>query len=274
MNTKLLFYLNLILLSACNQPEIKIKQTDKCFEQFPKDRDFKDNIASYRWSQAKESYMISTGDSWTYSSTVIFEKYNDLDYRLKTINFNRDSFSTERKLTKQDWEYICSSFDSLGFWCTNAELDRMSIDGHETTITGKIDSHYHIIRLDAYDKTLKDIHWNAYKKNLLKTSLNLLRFGGFQGLKKPRFMLNTIKTDSIRIESYFTDPFIESSEMFLNQIKADSKEGVFLIKIPKSALGKVHLIAKAVFFNGEKFTYEVDIDEYFLNKIREKRFYE
>ena len=56
------------------------------------------------------------------------------------------------------------------------------------------------------------------------------------------------------------------------KITNNSKEDVFFIKIPKSALGKFHLVAKAVFFNGEKFTYEVDIDEYFLNKIREKKF--
>ena len=77
-------------MSACNQPEIKIKQTDKCFEQFPKDRDFKDNIASNGWSEAKESYMIHTGESWNYSTTVVFEKHNDMDYRLRTKQFNID----------------------------------------------------------------------------------------------------------------------------------------------------------------------------------------
>ena len=259
-------------MTACNQPEIKIKQSDKCFEQFPKDRDFKENIASNGWSEAKESYMIHTGDSWTYTSTVIFEKYNDVDYRLRTINFNRDSFSTERKMTKQDWEYICSSFDSLNFWCTDFNEPIYSTDGHKTNIIGKIDSHFHQIRIGNYNKYERHNGLSDSKRKLLKISLNLLRFGGFEGLKKPWFMINTIKTDSITIEGYFKDPFIESSEMFLNQIKVDSKEDVFFIKIPKSALGKFHLVAKAVFFNGEKFTYEVDIDEYFLNKIRENFF--
>ena len=261
-------------MTACNQAEIKIKQTDKCFEQFPKDRDFKEDIAANAWSEAKESYIIHTGDSWTYSTAVVFEKYNDLDYRLRTKHFNRDSFKTERKITKQDWEYICSSLDSLNFWCTDFKELIYSTDGHETNIIGKIDSHFHQIRIGNYNRYERHDGLSDSKRKLLKTSLNLLKFGGFEGLKKPRFVMNTIKTDSIRIDSYFTDPFIESSEMFLNQIKVDSKEDIFFIKIHKSALGKVHLVAKAVFFNGEKFTYEVDIDEYFLNKIREKKYYE
>lgn len=261
-------------MSACNQPEIKIKQTDKCFEQFPKDRDFKDNIASNGWSQAKESYMIHTGDSWTYSSAVIFEKYNDVDYRLRAINFNRDSFLTERKLTKQDWEYVCSTFDSLNFWCSNPEWEKMVIDGHETTITGKIDSHYHSIRLDDYHRLINSSRWDGYKKELLKLSLNLLRFGGFEGLKKPNIHINTEGVDSTQIVAFYRSPFIESTEFFVNQVKVEPNQDVYYFKIAKTDLGKIRIKTYVNFLNGEKYTYTVDVNEHFLNKIREKKIYE
>ncbi len=229
-----MLYFNLILLTACNQAEIKIKQTDKCFEQFPKDRDFEENIASNGWSKARESYMINTGDSWTYSSAVIFEKYNDVDYRLRAINSNRDSFSTERKMTKQDWEYICSSMDSLNFWCTDFNEPIYSTDGHKTNIIGKIDSHFHQIRIGNYNKYERHNGLSDSKRKLLKTSLNLLRFGGFEGLKKPNFHIDTEGVDSMQIVAFYRSPFIESFEFFINEVKIQTNRDAHYIKISSS----------------------------------------
>ena len=273
MNTKYLLYLNFILLTACKS-EIKIKQTDKCFEQFPKDRDFKEDIAANAWSEAKESYMIHTGDSWTFSTTVVFEKYNDLDYRLRTKHFNRDSFKTERKITKLDWEYICSTFDSLNFWCSNPEWDKISIDGHETIMIGKIDSHYHSIRIYDYPISEKDSVLSKYKKELLKTSLNLLRFGGFEGLKKPNFRIDTEGVDSTQIVAFYKSPFIQTSDLFINNVEIKSKQDVYYFKIGKKDTKKIELKSHATFVNGETYIYTVDVNQYFLNRIRERNFYE
>ena len=218
--------------------------------------------------------MIHTGDSWTYASTVIFEKYNDLDYRLKTINFNMDSFSTERKLTKQDWEYVCSTFDSLNFWCTDFNEPVYSTDGHEIKIMGKIDSHFHQIRIGDYHMYQLHNDLSDSKRELIKTSLNLLRFGGFESLKKPYFLIDTEGVDSIQIVAFYRSPFIESPEFFINQVEIKPNQGEFYFKIAKTDLGKLRLKTNAVFLNGEIYTYQVDVNEYFLNKIREKRFYE
>ena len=268
MNLKLFLYSSLLLLFACRESEIKSQQVERCFENFPKDKDTKEYLSSTLrlYTQAKEAYIIHTGDNWTYSTTIIFEKYNDWDYRLRTKYHNHDSIVTGSQISKQDWDYVCSSMDSLNFWCTNPKWESTEIDGHETTIIGKIDSHFHRIRVDNYrfnyeNRHLGDSQNIVIKKKVIKAALRLLKFGGYEGFRKPRFIIESDRGDTIKLLSWFNDPFIKSSEFYINQKKIviDKNEGYFEIKIPKSDFEKAHLIAKAVLLNGETCTYEVEL---------------
>ena len=57
-------------------------------------------------------------------------------------------------------------------------------------------------------------------------------------------------------------------------MKIKSNQDEFYFKIAKKDSKKIELKSHATFVNGETYIYTVDVNQYFLNRIRERNFYE
>jgi hypothetical protein len=256
----------LFLFFSCKE-EKSSSENDKCkgrYDIYVKgDYDF--HGEKYKTS---EMYMIQSTDSWTYSSVVVFEKYNELDYRLKTTFFKEDTFKTERKLSKGEWNNIKSTFDSFDFWCFNPEWSKIVVDGFEVRFTGIKDSKLHYI--PVYRGEEKD---SALKNNqifLRKTALNLMNIGGLEIPQKPKIVYHKMEHKKIGIEVYSPNHnFSKLFEVYLDNKKILKKDGVAEIIILESDLGKFKLKVKEILINDVELSFEATLNQYLLdiNKI-------
>ena len=191
-----------------------------------------------------------------------------MDFKIKAIKFNRDSFTSERKLSKEDWVKIKSVFDSLNFWCINPDFNKGTIDGPEVKIIGiKDSSTFYTVLTKDYEK---DSVLQSNKTKLKIMCLNFLNIGGLQHPQKPKIAHYKLDNKKIGIEIYSLNyNFSKLFEVYLDDKKVEIKQGVAELIILESDLGKLELKVKEVLINDVELTFKATLNQYLLdvNKI-------
>jgi hypothetical protein len=214
--------------------------------------------------KAQETYVVETTDSWNYAATVVFEKYNDLDYKLKTVYSERDFFKTEKKMSKDDWMIVKSTLDSFNFWCFKPEWSKGVSDGFEVRFKGIKDSNSHYIRVFQYEE--EDSILRDTQIFLRKTAFNLLNMGGLEIPKKPKIFYHRLDKKKIGIKVYSPNRnFSKVFEVYLDDKKIETKQGVAEIIILESDLDKFKLKVKEVLINDVELSFEATLSQYLLD---------
>jgi hypothetical protein len=212
----------------------------------------------------EEAYVIKNSDSWTYSAIAVFEKLNDLDFRLKTFYFNQDTFRTERKLSKNEWIQVKSLIDSSNFWCLNHEWDAVVTDGFEINIGGLRNNRTHHVAI--YQNIDRDSFWRSCQDKLRKTSFNLMNMADLIVPQKPKIIYHKLDNKKIGIEVYSPNHnFSKLFEVYLDDKKIEIKQGVAELIIIESDLDKFQLKVKEVLINDVELSFEATLNQYLLD---------
>jgi hypothetical protein len=212
----------------------------------------------------EEAYVIKNSDSWTFSTIAVFEKLNDLDFRLKTFYFNQDTFRTERKLSKNEWAQVKLLIDSSNFWCLNHEWDAVVMDGFEINIGGLRDNRTHHVAI--YQNIDRDSFWRSCQDKLRKTSFNLMNMADLIVPQKPKIIYHKLDNKKIGIEVYSPNhDFSKVFEVYLDDKKIETKQGVAEIIISESDLGKFELKVIEVLINDVELSFQATLSQYLLD---------
>jgi hypothetical protein len=214
--------------------------------------------------KAQETYIIQSTDSWSSTSSIAFEKYDESVYKLKAVSYDRGRFETERKLLKDEWLKVKSVFDSLNYWCAEPNFNVGTIDGRDVRIIGiKDSSTFYSILTEDFES---DSILQSNKINLKKICLNFLNMGGLMMPQRPKIAYQKLNNRRIGIEVYsLNNHFSKSFVVFLDNKKIETKHKVAEIIISESDLGKFELKVKEVLINDVELSFEGTLNQYLLD---------
>jgi hypothetical protein len=252
----------ILLFFSCKEDKTSLTK-ENCVSKH--DKWLKDERPNLRKQyKARETYIVESTETSTYASTVIFEKYNESDYRLKTVQFNRDRLETEQKISKIEWLKVQSVFDSLNFWCAEPNFNTGTIDGPDVKIIGIKDSStfYSIITRDNE----RDSILQRDKISLKKTCLSLLNMGGLSIPQRPNIYYHELNNKKLGIVIHSLNyNFSKIIEVYLDEKKIEIKDKIAQFIISQSDLGKFKLKVKEILINDVELSYEATLSQYLLD---------